>query len=117
MTGLCHIVDVTAENPMAFRFELFGSRGRLDGGKDYTNLQLGEYPTRDFVERIAADYVLAKTIARPLVHDCDVILNGYNQIYTRLILPFGRNGLVERLIVAVIRPGAPAKLTQRTRRG
>lgn len=111
LVGLVHVVSVAQENPLGFRFEMFGSRANLDGGRDYTGLHLGEYSSRMFVERVAADYVQAKVAAWPLAHSYDFVVNGYNQIYTRLILPFGQKGRVDRLLVAISQPGASAKVT------
>jgi hypothetical protein len=107
LAGYAHIVDVSPDDPLGFRFRLWASRAPLDGETDYTGLVLGNYPIAAYRDVIAAHYQGVKLSAQPQFGVLDYTNRHAHHHYHRLVLPFG-NGPTARLLIAV----ASLKTTQ-----
>lgn len=104
MLMMSHLIDVTSENPEHFNFMLMATNMTLDGGRDYTDVSLGEYPDRiriysDFLQE---DYAEVKRTGKPAYHQVCGIVDGTKRGYTRLILPLANDGRrVDHLLIGV----------------
>jgi hypothetical protein len=103
LDGLCHLVDVTADDPGSFRFIVWASNVRLNNSSDYTNLRLSEIRTSTaYREAAEADYNAAKLSGVPGAYRVEGRIPGVTREYLRLILPLaGPGGRVERLAIAI----------------
>jgi predicted DNA-binding ribbon-helix-helix protein len=100
--GMAHIVDVTTEDPLNYRFRVFSKRVASSLGRDFSGSRLGEYPDAGYRSAVAEDYLTAAATETPQFQEVDAWLGGRRRIYQRLIAPFGRSrGKPECLLVAV----------------
>lgn len=49
---LFHVFDTSSSNPAGYRVAKYDRRATLDGGRDYTNLIIGDYPVRVYRENM-----------------------------------------------------------------
>lgn len=47
---LVHVFDTSSFNPAGYRLTRYDRRATLDGGRDYTNMLLGDYPVKVYRE-------------------------------------------------------------------
>ena len=95
--GKLHVVDVSSNDPLDFRFELFGyalALGRQEKPR--------AHPVTIFAESTLRDYNTVRLTAAPRLHRIRCRLGDTDHHYTRLILPFlNEAGSVNRLLVAI----------------
>lgn len=100
--GAITLVDVEGVPPdCEFRFALDGSWQVERYGFDMTGKTLTEFPepeTRDLIRRSYMEVVRAR---RPIGRVRDLMLDGRPRRYEALLLPFGADGRVTRLAVAL----------------
>jgi hypothetical protein len=92
--GRLHIVDTRASNPDGYRFKLWGSGCYIDGGTDYTNLHVGEYPSSPWRKALAQDYRDVVSFGVAAYHVVSAVHDFSRYEYARLILPLSEDGRV-----------------------
>lgn len=107
--GAVSLVDVTGDPPACrFRYALDGSWQVERYGFDMTGKTLEEFPEPETRELIRESYLEAATARRPLARRRDLMLDGRLRRYEALLLPFGEDGRVTRLAVALDFDAPPA---------
>ena len=101
--GYVTLVDVE-HAPRRYRFRLDGSILVMLSGMDYTGKYLEELGMPDYIDFIAASYNRVVDGERPYAYRKEGAFDTKSFDEETLILPLGRDGVVERLMVAVI-PG------------
>ena len=101
--GYVTLVDVE-HAPRRYRFRLDGSILVMLSGMDYTGKYLEELGMPDYIDFIAASYNRVVDGERPYAYRKEGAFDTKSFDEETLILPLGRAGVVERLMVAVI-PG------------
>lgn len=111
--GRLHFVNTKAYDAERYFFTLWGSSCYLDGGEDYTNLRLGDYPWAAWRRGILQDYNDVVKFGVPAYHLVNAVNNHIPYRYSRLILPLSEDGrLVTQLLVHVRRwPVAEVKFS------
>ena len=101
--GYVTLVEVEL-NPRRYRFRLDGSILAMLSGMDYTGKYLDELGLPDYIDFVAASYDRVVDRQRPYAYRKQGAFDTKSFDEETLILPLGRNGTVEHLMVAVI-PG------------
>ena len=101
--GYVTLVEVELA-PRRYRFRLDGSILAMLSGMDYTGKYLDELGMPDYIDFIAAGYDRVVDHARPYAYRKEGAFDTKTFDEETLILPLGRAGTVEQLMVAVI-PG------------
>jgi len=105
--GTLHVVDVSSNDPVDFRFELFGYALPF-GAQEKPRA----HPVAIYAESTLRDYNTVRLTARPRLQRIRCRLDDTLHHYTRLILPFlNEGGRVVRLAVAIRQePGNGSKI-------
>jgi hypothetical protein len=99
--GMASVVDVDFDDPLAYRYRIWGSRVPLK--IDLTKHCVGELRSSAYQEMVAIDYRAAKEIGTPAYHEIAARLDYLTHSYARLILPFAKNGRrVDQLYVCSV---------------
>lgn len=100
--GYAHVVDCSDEDPMNYRFRLFGSRILLFGGKDFTKQRVADLPDPELARTTAADYRDVVFKGCPAFHKIVTRLDFRKASYTRLLLPLANDQRqINQLLVCV----------------
>jgi predicted DNA-binding ribbon-helix-helix protein len=100
--GLVHVVDARADDPLDFRFRLWGRRVRARGALDLSGMRLGDVPIAEYRSAVAADYAAVATMATPRLQRVDAQIDERRRVYQRLVMPLSeRAGKPTALLVAV----------------
>lgn len=103
--GYVTLVEVEVEPaPRRYRFRLDGSMLAMLSGMDYTGKYLDQLGMPDYIAFIAASYDRVVDRGRPYAYRKRGAFEKKTFDEETLILPLGRGGTVEQLMVAVI-PG------------
>jgi hypothetical protein len=107
--GAVSLVDVAGAPPdCRFRYALDGSWQVERYGFDMTGKTLDEFPEPETRALIRGSYLEAAVARRPLARRRDLMLDGRHRRYEALLLPFGEDGRVTRLAVALDFDAPPA---------
>jgi hypothetical protein len=105
--GRAHIVDTKEEDPLNYRFRLWGTVNSYQG--EYTNRRLGEMPAGLMRDDAVEDYWEVVTTGVPTYQ---LIYRGEHYVrysYARLALPLAKDGKqVDQLIVLINERELPA---------
>ena len=101
--GYVTLVDVEPA-PRRYRFRLDGSILAMLSGMDYTGKYLDQLGLPDYIDFIAAGYDRVVDRRQPYAYRKEGAFDTKSFDEETLILPLGRDGVVEHLMVAVI-PG------------
>ena len=103
LSGLVHVVEVNAADPVNYRFRVFGRRVAEIGARDFAGCRIADHPGRHYRDAVAEDYFAAVTTGAPLLQEVDASVGTSRRLYHRLILPFSNDGSPkpDRLLVAV----------------
>jgi len=101
--GYVTLVDVEAA-PRRYRFRLDGSILAMLSGMDYTGKYLDQLGMPDYIDFITAGYDRVVASRQPYAYRKEGAFDTKTFDEETLILPLGRDGAVEHLMVAVI-PG------------
>jgi hypothetical protein len=101
--GYVTLVEVELA-PRRYRFRLDGSILAMLSGMDYTGKYLDELGLPDYIDFVAASYDRVVDRCRPYAYRKQGAFDTKTFDEETLIVPLGRNGIVEHLMVAVI-PG------------
>jgi predicted DNA-binding ribbon-helix-helix protein len=102
LDGMVHMVDASTDDPLNFRFRVFGGRVAETGGPDFTGYRLAEVPGAEYRAAAVEDYRAAAAMAVPRLQEIETSAGKSRRIYQRLIAPvsvWGRG--VDCLLVAV----------------
>jgi hypothetical protein len=97
--GHIHLVDVSAPDPADYRFRLYGSMVRLDRSRNYTNLRIGDYPSKPYRTALMEDYSRVVSTGAPLYQHVVARLKSISYSYGRLILPLADDGSKVTMLV------------------
>jgi hypothetical protein len=101
--GYVTLVEVELA-PRRYRFRLDGSVLAMLSGMDYTGKYLDELGLPDYIDFVAASYDRVVDLGQPYAYRKQGAFDTKSFDEETLILPLGRDGRVEHLLVAVI-PG------------
>jgi hypothetical protein len=101
--GYVTLVEVELQ-PRRYKFRLDGSILAMLSGMDYTGRYLDELGLPDYIDFVAASYDRVVAQQRPYAYRKQGAFDKKTFDEETLILPLGRDGIVEQLMVAVI-PG------------
>ncbi len=100
--GLCHIIDVAADNPDSYRFVKFAAATRVAGSQVRRPRFVGDIPVSGFRNFVGRSYAMAKAAAVPLLTDVSTDHLGCRTKYRRLLLPLADDGRkIDKLLVAI----------------
>lgn len=104
--GRINILDVIAEDPLDFRFRLYGTGYLVDGGRDYTGKALRDSRFPLHAAAAAQDYSNVKRFGLPARHLVTARLGDIRYEYERVLLPFAADRRTVDTILAcsTIRP-------------
>jgi hypothetical protein len=105
--GTTSVVEVDEEDPLDFRFRLFGTQ--IPFSVNLTNQTLRALTGCDrYRDMVAQDYIAARDIGMPLYHEVVALIEYVTHSYARLILPFANDGrTVNQLIVSSVHQDLP----------
>ena len=92
MLGLTHIVDVRAENPNDYRFEVYGAKSTNSNQANFTDLRVGDVPYPQFQSFVKASYLQLKQCHKPVFSRIQTRQLDYRRAYRRLLLPLSDDG-------------------------
>ncbi len=102
MMGWIHVVDTSAASPGEYFYRLWGSRVRLDKGKDHTRMALGACPWPLLRDPIMQDYGDAVATGEPAYHLISHTIDYSRHSIARLLLPLATDGRhVDQLFVLI----------------
>ena len=104
LTGLVHVVDVTADDPENFWFTAYGARAAFGEGADFSARPLSEIPSESIRQMAQDNYLRAKHERVTLVSDVNAKDKLFLSRYRRLIVPLSNNmSDVSHLLIAISR--------------
>lgn len=87
---LLHVIDTSSFNPAGYRFAYYDRRATLDGGHDYTNSLLGDYPVKVYRESTEQQYCTAWSMRTRRYSEVKWSRDGgETRRFNRLIVPAG----------------------------
>ncbi len=102
MMGWIHVVDTGAASPGEYFYRLWGSKIRLDRGKDHTRMSLGACPWPILRDAIMQDYGDVVATGEPAYHLISHTINNARHSIARLLLPLATDGRrVDQLFVFI----------------
>ncbi len=102
LMGWIHVVDTAATSPGEYFYRLWGSRVRLDRGKDHTRMLLGACPWPILRDAIMQDYGDVVATGEPTYHLISHTIDYARHSLARLLLPLAADGRrVDQLFVLV----------------
>ena len=100
--GAAHLIDVTAADPIDYRFRVYGSKVRMDRFQNYTNHRLGDHGSETYRTAIAEDYLAVVSTGVPSYQNIIAMIDHVKYSYSRLILPLADDGRhVNMLLVCI----------------
>jgi len=96
MLGHVHVVDCRPEEPKDYVFRLFGTNVTMFGQQDFTRKRVGNLPDAEWAQETANDYQRVAQTGCPTFHKIALQHNWLTRKYTRLILPFRRQGTADQ---------------------
>lgn len=100
--GRVHVIDVSDDDPMNFRFKLHGTTITEFRGHDFTGSRLGELANPMHGRGLATDYFTVKMTGLPRYQRIEASYDYSRRDYYRLILPISTTGRkVDTLVVGV----------------
>ena len=107
MLGLVHVVDVSADEPGNYRYDLWGCKTTVTAGRDLSRLTVDSIPSAALRRSVEDAYTEVKKRGRPVLTEVHTDTSDSLLAYRRLLVPMtddGRN--VSHLLVGSI-PNAP----------
>lgn len=102
LLGNLLIIEV-GDDPIRFRFRLFGSELAARLKHDWTGKPLDTYPDAEFREHLRKSWEEAVTVGRPIANTRRMICDGRSYRYDGLILPLSSDGKkIDALLVGVV---------------
>jgi hypothetical protein len=96
-------VDVTAQDPMDYRFRLYGSKVRLNRFRNYTNQRVGDLPSAPYRKTVIEDYSSVVWSGTPLYQNIVARLQSIRYSYSRLLLPLAEDGRKVNMLIICTR--------------
>jgi hypothetical protein len=89
---LFHLIDTTSFNPAGYRVAYYDRRATLDGGRDYTNLNFGDYPVKVYRENLEQQVCTAWAMHTRRFSEVKWSRHGGDtRCFNRLIIPLDRS--------------------------
>ncbi|MGQ0675404.1 MAG: PAS domain-containing protein [Rhodospirillales bacterium] len=101
--GHMHLVDVTAQDPMDYRFRLYGSKVRLNRFRNYTNQRVADLPSAPYRKTVIEDYSSVVWSGTPLYQNIVARLQSIRYSYSRLLLPLAEDGRKVNMLIICTR--------------
>jgi hypothetical protein len=102
LMGWIHVVDTGATSPGEYYYRLWGSKVRLDKGRDHTRMSLGACPWPILRDAIMQDYSDVVATGEPAYHLISHIIDNARHSIARLLLPLASDGRrVDQLFVLI----------------
>ncbi len=101
--GHTHLVDVTAQDPMDYRYRLYGSKVRLNRFRNYTNQRVGDLPSAPYRKTVIEDYSSVVWSGTPLYQNIVARLQSIRYSYSRLLLPLAEDGRKVNMLIICTR--------------
>jgi hypothetical protein len=83
--GLCHVLDVSSSNPLAYSFSVMGQKATLNHGRELA--VVGELPFPDYRNFVVESYTGLKAARKPIFSQIVTRQSSYVRGYRRLLLP------------------------------
>lgn len=109
----CHVIDVTADDPLHFRFAFYGASAVIGG--QFRHRRIGDHDSPLLRAYGAQEYSRIKAAGQPDLSQVEITGAVSMPPYRRLILPFGEGGKVTHLLtffVAELQQVAPGPVDQ-----
>lgn len=109
----CHVLDVTPDDPLHFRFSFYGASAVI-GGK-FRHRQIGDHDSSLMRTYGCAEFSRIKATAQPDLSQVEISGSPSMPPYRRLVLPFGERGKVTHLLsffIAELTEVAPSPVDQ-----
>lgn len=91
---LLHMIDTSSSDPAGYRLSRYDRRATLDGGRDYTNLLFGDYPTKAYRENMEQQVCTAWAMRTRRYSEVKWSRDGGDtRRFNRLIVPLRRTPL------------------------
>lgn len=94
----CHVIDVTAADPLNFRFTFYGSEAKLGGGQ-FRFRRVADHKIPLLEGYACREYSRIKATGRPDLSQVDIDADWSVTAFRRLILPFGEGGQVTHFLI------------------
>lgn len=101
--GHTHLVDVTPQDPMDYRFRLYGSKVRLNRFRNYTNQRVGDLPSAPYRKTVIEDYSSVVWSGTPLYQNIVARLQSIRYSYSRVLLPLAEDGRKVNMLIICTR--------------
>lgn len=98
-----HLVDVYGDDQPRFRFRLYGSGIPLDGFRNYTSLEIEDYPSQAYSRSLIEDYSAVSFTGVPCYQHVVARIDFIGHSYSRLIAPLADDGRRVNALMVCIR--------------
>jgi hypothetical protein len=96
------MVDVGAEDPMQYRFRVYGTSVRQVVQQDSAEILLGACPSKALREAAIEDYTAVVFSGTPAYHQIVALIDYVTYSYSRLILPLAEDGRRVNMLMVCI---------------
>lgn len=100
--GTTHMVDVTSEDPLRYKFRVYGTAVRQVVQQDAAEILLGACPSKVLRDAAIEDYTAVVFSGTPAYHQLVALIDYVSYSYSRLILPLAEDGRRVNLLMVCI---------------
>lgn len=95
----CHVLDVTADDPLNFRFTYYGTDAKL-GGR-FRHRRIADHGIPLLQDYACGEYSRIKATGQPDLSQVEILAGWSNSVtaYRRLVLPFGEGREVTHFLI------------------